>query len=92
MGCVVSLLLSCDLMHLTHGMCGVSSVAMLDRDSMKMTHDCFRLIQDHFCAENIGRVSFVGYSWTVIFGAIPLGMLNLICDYVRCILMDCDYV
>ena len=57
---VVSLLLSCDLMHLTHGLCGVSSIAMLDRDSMKLTHDYFRLIQDHFSVENIGCVQFYG--------------------------------
>ena len=56
----MSLLLSCDLMHLTHGMCGVSCVAMLGQDSMKLTGDCFRLIQDHFSADNIGRVQFCG--------------------------------
>ena len=60
MDCVVSLLLSCDLMHLTHGMCGVSPIAMLVRDSMKLTRDYFRLIQDHFSAENIGCVQLCG--------------------------------
>ena len=52
----MSLLLSCDLMHLTHGMCGVSHVAMLGRDFMKLTHECIRLIQDHFSTKNIGHV------------------------------------
>ena len=60
MDCVVSLLLSCDLMHMTHGMCGVSTIAMLDRDFMKLTHDCIRLIEDHFVVENIGHVHFCG--------------------------------
>ena len=45
-------------MHMTHGMCGVSPVAMLGHDFMKLTRDCIRLIQDHFSAENIGRVQF----------------------------------
>ena len=60
MNCVVSLLLSCDLMHQTHGMCGVSHVAMLGRDFMKLTCDYIRLIQDHFSSENIGCVNFRG--------------------------------
>ena len=60
MDCVASLLLRCDLMHLTHGMCGVSFVAMLGRESMKLTYDYFRLIQDHFSAENIAHVQFCG--------------------------------
>ena len=47
-------------MHLTHGMCGVSHVAMLGRDFMKLTHDCIRLIQDHFAAENICCVHLCG--------------------------------
>ena len=47
-------------MHLNRGMCGVSYAAMLGRDFMKLTRDCIRLIQDHFSAENIGRVHFCG--------------------------------
>ena len=57
---VVSLMLSCDLMHLTRGMCGVSHAAMLGLEFMKLTCDYIRLIQDHFSAENIGRVQFCG--------------------------------
>ena len=60
MDCVVSVLQSCDLLHLTHGMCGVSLVAMLGHAFMKITHDCIRLIQDHFFAENIGHVHLCG--------------------------------
>ena len=56
----MSLLLSHDLMHLTRGLCGVSPTTMLGRDFMKLTHDCIRLIQDHFSAENIGHVQFFG--------------------------------
>ena len=52
----MSLLLSCDLMHMTHGMCGVSPVSMLGRDFMNLARAYIRLIQDHFSAENIGRV------------------------------------
>ena len=72
-------------MHLTRGMCGVSLLAMLGRDYI-------RLIQDHFAAENIGRVHLCGILLDFSFGVIPLGMLNLICDRVGSILMDCDYV
>ena len=57
---VVSLLLSRDLMHLTHGMCGVSPISMLAYEFMKLTLDCIRLIEDHFSAENIARVQFYG--------------------------------
>ena len=56
----MSLILSCDLMHLTCGMCGVSHVAMLGRDFMKLTRDYIRLIQDYFSTENIGRAHFHG--------------------------------
>ena len=56
----MSLLLSCDLMHLTRGMCGVSHAAMLGCDFMKLTRDCIRLIQDHFASENTGRVHLCG--------------------------------
>ena len=52
----MSLMLSCDLMHLTRGMCGVSHVGMLGHDFMKLIRDCIRLVQDHFSAENIGCV------------------------------------
>ena len=55
-------------MHLTRGMCGVSHAAMLGRDFMKLTHDGIRLIQDHFVLISIG------FSCTVIFGIIPMGM------------------
>ena len=60
-------------MHLTHGMCGVSHVAMLGRDFMKLTCDCIRLIQDHFFAENIDRAHFYGlflycYLWRHPYG------------------------
>ena len=54
------LLLSCDLMHLTHGMCGVSLASMLGCDFMKLTCDCIRLIQDYFAAGNIGYVHLCG--------------------------------
>ena len=56
----MSLLLSCDLMHMTRGTCGVSPTAMLGHDFMKLTCDYIRLIQDNFAAENIGYVHFCG--------------------------------
>ena len=56
----MSLLVSCDLMHLTHGMCGFSHNSMLGREFMNLTRDCVRLIEDHFVAENIGCVHFCG--------------------------------
>ena len=56
----MSRLLSCDLMNLIHGICGVSLVAMLGRDFMKLTCDYIRLIQDHFTAKNIVHVHFCG--------------------------------
>ena len=69
----MSLVLSYDLMHLTHGMCGASHAAMLGHDFMKITRDCIRLIQDHFSAENIGRAHFYGlllycYLWHHPYG------------------------
>ena len=51
MECVAYLLLSCDLMHMTHGMCGVSPVAMMCHEFMQLTHDYIRLTQDHFSPE-----------------------------------------
>ena len=70
---VVSLMLSYDLMHLTHGMCSVSHAAMLSRNFKKLTCDCIRLIQDHFSTENIGRAHFYGlllycYLWRHPYG------------------------
>ena len=60
MDCVVSLLLRCDLMHMTHGMCGVSPIAMLAHEFMKLTYDCISLMQYHYFAENIDHVQFRG--------------------------------